>query len=98
MNNETEKIYQQKHDHEKGQSCAERIMSYLSKNGEELGLPPFEANEPVILLYDTIFSEVSKEKTATELEKDEFGALVKQILQKFAEQLQANPVFLDANN
>lgn len=98
LNDVIEKIYQQKHDHEKGQSCTERIMSYLSMNAEELGLPPFEANEAVILLYDTIFSEVSQEKTATELEKHEFGALVKQILQKFAEQLQANPIFLDANN
>lgn len=98
LNDVIEKIYQQKHDHEKGQSRTESIMSYLSMNGEELGLPRFEANEAVILLYDTIFSEVSKEKTATELDKDGFGTLVKQILQKFAEQLQANPIFLDANN
>ncbi|KAL2942520.1 Calcium-binding mitochondrial carrier protein SCaMC-1 [Bienertia sinuspersici] len=91
-----EKMYQQTCSCQEEKGCAEIIRSYLENNGNDLGLPPLEANEAVILLYDAIFSEIDNKRKAKELEKNELGDLMKQILQKFAAQLQANPVFHDA--
>ncbi|KAF2298447.1 hypothetical protein GH714_023604 [Hevea brasiliensis] len=65
--------------------------------GKELGLPPSEANEAVILLYDAVFADVESGKCAAESE-DVFRDLVKEILEKFAEQLEANPVYCDLDN
>ncbi|KAH9611440.1 hypothetical protein KSS87_000171 [Heliosperma pusillum] len=93
-----EKIYSQKDNVKNAQDCIELIRSYLEKNGKELGLPPLEGNEVVILLHDTIFTEISKDSKAVTLEKSDFGDLVMKILQKFVVQLQANPVFHDAEN
>ncbi|CAL9003578.1 unnamed protein product [Prunus brigantina] len=72
-----------------GSGNAERIRSFLEKTGTELGLPPSEANEAVALLYDAVFADLE------EAGEDKFGNLVKQILEKFAEQLEASPVFHD---
>lgn len=94
----TEKLYQQTCSFQKDQDCAEIIRSYLENNGNELGLPPLEANEAVILLFDAIFSEVDNKLRGKDMEKSELGDLLKQILQKFAAELQANPVFHDAVN
>lgn len=94
----TEKIYQQVCNSQKEQGCTEIIRSYLEGNGNELGLPPIEANEAVILLYDATFSDINNKLQAKDLEKNELGDLVKQILQTFAAQLQANPVFHDSLN
>ncbi|KAL6278802.1 hypothetical protein ACE6H2_022403 [Prunus campanulata] len=84
-----EKILEDKHQGKDGSGNAERIRSFLEKNGTELGLPPSEANEAVALLYDAVFADLE------EAGEDKFGNLVKQILEKFAEQLEASPVFHD---
>ncbi|KNA08513.1 hypothetical protein SOVF_161900 [Spinacia oleracea] len=94
----TEKIYQKTSNCQKEQGCAEIIRSYVENNGNELGLPPLEANETVILLYDAMFSEIDNKMGAKDMEKTELGGLVKQILQKFAVELQAIPVFHDIAN
>ncbi|GAB2287423.1 hypothetical protein Dimus_021800 [Dionaea muscipula] len=88
----TEKIYQQMLEGHEAQSCKEIIRRYLEKNGEGIGLPYSEANEAVILLFDDVFASVDKNEISAELEKKEFGELVKEILGKFAEQLDACPV------
>ncbi|XVF57235.1 hypothetical protein PTKIN_Ptkin06aG0188300 [Pterospermum kingtungense] len=75
----------------------ELIRSFLEKHGKDLGLPPAESSEPVILLYDAVFSEVETEKSATQVE-DEFREYVKDIVEKFAEQLEANPIYCDLDN
>ncbi|XP_074292670.1 uncharacterized protein LOC141619553 [Silene latifolia] len=93
-----EKIYSQKDDVKNAQDCIELIRSYLEKNGKELGLPPLEGNEVVILLHDAIFTEISKESKTKTFEKSDFEDLVMTILQKFVVQLQANPVFHDSEN
>ncbi|ONI04840.1 hypothetical protein PRUPE_6G342700 [Prunus persica] len=72
-----------------GSGNTEKIRSFLEKTGTELGLPPSEANEAVALLYDAVFADLE------EAGEDKFGNLVKQILEKFAEQLEASPVFHD---
>ncbi|KAH7543241.1 hypothetical protein FEM48_Zijuj02G0163700 [Ziziphus jujuba var. spinosa] len=90
-----EKIFKEKHSGNVSSGVAELTRSFLEKNGIELGLPPSEANEAVVLLYDAVFADVQNNKSATELERDEFASIVKEILGKFAEQLEANPVFHD---
>ncbi|KAL9233229.1 hypothetical protein vseg_008253 [Gypsophila vaccaria] len=93
-----EKIYSQNNNAQNTQDCIETIRRYVEKNGDELGLPPLEGNETVILLHDAIFSEIDSEKKDVALTKSELGDLVKTILQKFVDHLQANPVFHDADN
>ncbi|XAR63600.1 hypothetical protein NMG60_11023600 [Bertholletia excelsa] len=75
------------------------IRAFLEENGKELGLPSTNADESVALLYDGVFNDVGKNtKVVAALDKDEFKQLVKEILEKFAEQLDANPVFQDLDN
>ncbi|KAK9735313.1 hypothetical protein RND81_04G198000 [Saponaria officinalis] len=93
-----EKIYSQNGNVQNMRDCIETIRTYLEKNGKELGLPPLEGNETVILLHHAIFSEIDIEKKDVTLEKSELRDLVTKILQKFVLQLQANPVFHDADN
>ncbi|EEF31112.1 uncharacterized protein LOC8269341 [Ricinus communis] len=97
LNNVTEKMLQDKRGKKAGQNNAEIIRDFLEENGKELGLPASEANEAVVLLYDAVFSDIKNEKCAAESE-DEFKELVKEILEKFAEQLEANPVYCDLDN
>ncbi|KAE8713267.1 GDP-mannose 3,5-epimerase 1-like [Hibiscus syriacus] len=73
------------------------IRSFLEKHGDDLGLPPSESNEAVILLYDAVFSEIENEKSVARAD-DEFREFVKDILEKLAEQLEANPIFCDLDN
>ncbi|KAH8507506.1 hypothetical protein H0E87_009886 [Populus deltoides] len=80
--------------HKNDQKSTEIIRDFLEKNGKELGLPPSEANEAVILLYDAVFTDIDSGRDAS-IEEDEFRKLVREILEKFAEQLQANPVYCD---
>eukprot|EP00258_Populus_trichocarpa_P040352 XP_024456371.1 uncharacterized protein LOC18098963 isoform X2 [Populus trichocarpa] len=80
--------------HKNDQKSTEIIRDFLEKNGEELGLPPSEANEAVILLYDAVFTDIDSGRDAS-IEEDDFRKLVREILEKFAEQLQANPVYCD---
>lgn len=72
-----------------------KIRGFLEKYGLELGLPSAEANEAVVLLYDQVFSDTDKEQNGGKLGINEFGMVVKDILKKFAEQLEANPIFYD---
>ncbi|KAE8684752.1 GDP-mannose 3,5-epimerase 1-like [Hibiscus syriacus] len=73
------------------------IRSYLEKHGGDLGLPPSESNEAVILLYNAVFSEIENEKSVAGAD-EEFREFVKGILEKFAEQLEGNPIFCDLEN
>ncbi|KAM5561580.1 hypothetical protein ABKV19_022262 [Rosa sericea] len=95
LNNVVEKILQGKKD---DLGSAEVIRSYLEKNGLELGLPPSEGDEAVAILYDLVFAELKEDKIALKEGEDKFGNLVKKILEKLAEQLEANPVFHDTEN
>eukprot|EP00262_Sarcandra_glabra_P003363 TRINITY_DN14040_c0_g1_i1.p1 TRINITY_DN14040_c0_g1~~TRINITY_DN14040_c0_g1_i1.p1 ORF type:complete len:351 (-),score=83.77 TRINITY_DN14040_c0_g1_i1:197-1186(-) len=90
-----ERMFQEQNADENGNVSREKIRGFLEKNGLELGLPPSEANEAVVLLYDQVFANVNKEKSGKGLEKDEFRVLVKETLETFAEQLEANPIFHD---
>lgn len=73
------------------------IRGFLEKNWKDIGLPPSEANEAVVLLYDAVFADADGSKSVVETE-DEFREHVKDILEKFAEQLDANPVYHDFEN
>jgi len=73
----------------------EIIRSFLERNAKELGVPPAQADNAVVLLYDAVFAEITKEKDGAELDKEELAKLVKNILEKFAEQLEVNPVYQD---
>ncbi|XP_043692034.1 uncharacterized protein LOC122642589 [Telopea speciosissima] len=94
LDDEIGKIFQNQCDSKDGRTSTEIIRSYLEKNGPNLGLPPSEANEAVGLLYDQVFADVEG-KNSKKIDKDEFGVIVKDILEKFVEQLEANPVFHD---
>lgn len=93
LNNVIEKILQGKKD---GLGTAEVIRSFLEKNGLELGLPPSEGHEAVALLYDLAFADF--EEDAPEEGEDNFGNLVKKILENLADQLETSPVFHDTEH
>lgn len=93
LNNTVEKLMQEKQDAKDGSGSREIIRSFLERNAKELGLPLSEADEAVVLLYDNVFADVAKEKYDAEFDKDELVKLMKDILQKFAEQLESSPVF-----
>ncbi|KAM1353990.1 hypothetical protein ACFX2H_033397 [Malus domestica] len=95
LKNVVEKILQEEHHGKDGLGNADKIRSFLEKNGQELGLPPYEP-EAVTLLYDAVFADLSAAKSAPEVGQDECGNLVKEILEEFADQLEASPVFCDA--
>ena len=95
LNNVVEKILHEDHHGKDGLGNAEKIRSFLVKNGQELGLPPYEP-EAVALLYDAVFADLNADKSAPEVGQDKFGTLVKEILEEFADQLEASPVFCDA--
>ncbi|KAM1095748.1 hypothetical protein EV2_010890 [Malus domestica] len=92
LNDVVEKILQEDHHGKDGLGNAEKIRSFLVKNGQELGLPPYEA-EAVDLLYDAVFADLDVDKSAPE---DKCGNLVKEILKEFADQLEVSPVFYNA--
>ncbi|KAG6750640.1 hypothetical protein POTOM_045148 [Populus tomentosa] len=94
LNDVIAKIKQEKDNGNSGHKSTEIIKDFLEKNGKELGLPPAEANEAVILLYDAVFADIDSGEGASEAE-DEFRTLVTKILEKFAEQLEANPIYCD---
>ncbi|XP_068319009.1 uncharacterized protein [Pyrus communis] len=95
LNNVVEKIKQEEHHGKDGLGDADKIRSFLEKNGQELGVPPYEP-EAVALLYDAVFADLNADKSAPEVGQDKFGTLVKEILEEFADQLEASPVFCDA--
>ena len=96
LNSIVEKVLKGKAEAKDGLGSIEIIRSFLEKNAKELGLPRSEANEAVVLLYDDVFTNVAKAKGSAELEKEELVKLVKDILERLAEQLQSNPIFEEA--
>ncbi|CAJ1961070.1 unnamed protein product [Sphenostylis stenocarpa] len=95
LNSTVGKVLREKLEAKDGLGSRDIIRSYLERNAKELGLPLVQADEAVALLYDAVFDDITKEKDESELDKEELVKLVKEILQKFAEQLEANPVFQD---
>lgn len=98
LNKVVEKIFQEKNSGNANSGIAEFMRIFLEKNGLEIGLPPSEANEAVVLLYDAVFADVQNNKSTLELDGEEFANVVKEILEKFAEQLEENPVFHDLDH
>lgn len=98
LNDVIEKIFPEKHDRKDEQKRTDMIRGVLENNCEELGLPPTKNDEAVVLLYDMIFADVVKGNNGATSDKDELVVLVKEILEKFAEQLEASPVFHDLDN
>ncbi|TKY61390.1 E3 ubiquitin protein ligase DRIP2 [Spatholobus suberectus] len=96
FNSIVEKALREKPEAKEGLGSTEIIRSFLQRNAKELGLPPAPADETVVLLYDAVFADVAKEKDGAELDKEELAKLVKDILEKFAEQLEVNPVYQDS--
>ena len=95
LNTVVKKALQEKREAKDGLGSTEIIRSFLERNAKELGLPPAQADNAVVLLYDAVFAEITKEKDGAELDKEELAKLVKNILEKFAEQLEVNPVYQD---
>ena len=73
----------------------EIVRIFLETNAKELGLSLYEADEAVVLLYDDVFAAVVKEEYAVDLEKDKLVKLIKDVLEKFAQQLESSPVYQD---
>ncbi|XP_065854051.1 uncharacterized protein [Euphorbia lathyris] len=94
LNKVAEKMLQEKRSNKDDENNMKTIRSFLEENGNELGLPPSEANETVLSLYDSVFADIEIAKFAAESES-ELRELVKETLEKFAEQLEANPVYCD---
>ncbi|KAJ4968231.1 hypothetical protein NE237_014932 [Protea cynaroides] len=90
LNDEIEKAFQCAS--KEGRGSTEIIRSYLEQNGPNIGLPPPEANEAANF-YDQVFADVEKGESREKIDRDEFEWIMKNILEKFAEQLEANPVF-----
>ncbi|XP_061340474.1 uncharacterized protein LOC133286956 [Gastrolobium bilobum] len=95
LNSIVEKVLQEKPKAKDGLGSTEILRHFLESNAKELGLPLSEADEAVALLYDDVFADVVKENNSVELDKEELVKLVKDILEKFAEQLEINPVYQD---
>ncbi|CAI9102637.1 OLC1v1000937C1 [Oldenlandia corymbosa var. corymbosa] len=89
-----EKLMQKKLDQKDAKTSKEIIRSFLDENCQDLGLPPLSADEMVVLLYDTVFSSVEDSKVGGS--ENVFKVLLKEILENFAEQLEATPVFYDS--
>ncbi|CAL1356437.1 unnamed protein product [Linum trigynum] len=88
------KVLDEKHKAEDNLNSKEMITSFLDKHAKEVGLPSSEANEAVTLVYDAVFAEVGDSKFAAD-EDDQFRELVKEVLEKLAEQLEASPMYSD---
>ncbi|MCD7466368.1 hypothetical protein HAX54_002992 [Datura stramonium] len=94
-----EKIMQEKQEEKESLSTKDVIRQYLEKNGASLGLPPLKNDEVVILLYDVVLGDIENGDTdAKTSEKDKFLLFLKEILEKFAAQLEVNPTFHDLGN
>ncbi|KAI3448683.1 hypothetical protein Pfo_005348 [Paulownia fortunei] len=88
------KTMQENYECKSEQSSTTKVRCFLEKHGDDLGLPPSELDEMVVL-FDEIFTEVDSQNDAAESEKVGFMVLFKEILEKFAEKLEANPIFYD---
>eukprot|EP01018_Ginkgo_biloba_P022465 Gb_12242 [translate_table: standard] len=90
----TNLIFQELDVNKDGKVSKVELRPFFESKGSEWGLPPLEANETVGLLYDQIFASVDEDHSG-QLERNEFQVLVKGILETFAEQLAASPIFHD---
>ncbi|CAJ2631493.1 calcium ion binding protein [Trifolium pratense] len=93
LNSFVEKATQEKPNAKGGLGSTEIIRSFLERNTKELGLPLSESSDAAVLFYDSVFADVAKEKDGVELEKEGLAKLLKDILEKMAEQLELNPVY-----
>ncbi|KAJ0974066.1 hypothetical protein J5N97_016031 [Dioscorea zingiberensis] len=91
FNEFVEKLFLEWNAYKNGQEDME-LRGFFEARGLESGLPPSESNEA---LYDRIFSDIDKGNVAGDLEKDAFQVIVKDILEKFAQHLEENPIFID---
>ncbi|XP_010550926.1 PREDICTED: uncharacterized protein LOC104821676 [Tarenaya hassleriana] len=89
-----EKIIPEKPDEKDGRAETEIIQAFLEKSGTDLGLPPLSSdNEQVTLLYESVLPrEKNEEKGVPTSREDGFLSTLNEILRKFAEQLETNPV------
>ncbi|KAH6804222.1 hypothetical protein C2S51_032469 [Perilla frutescens var. frutescens] len=90
----TKKIMEEKQDCNTDQSCTAKIKSYLEKHGDDFGLPSSQLQEMAVL-FDEIFTEVDSQNGVAESERDSLWVLLKKILEKIAEKLEANPILYD---
>ncbi|XP_021283420.1 uncharacterized protein LOC110415952 [Herrania umbratica] len=97
FNDVIQRVLQEKKSGKDELGKTELIRSFLEKHGKDLGLPPVESNEAATLLYDAVFSEVESGESPAQVE-DECREYVKDVLEKFAEQLEANPIYCDLDN
>lgn len=95
LNNILDKALQEKPNAKDGIGSTKIIRSFLEKNAKELGLPLSKADDAAGLLYDAVFADVAKENDGVELDKEKLAKLMEDILEKFAEQLELNPVYQD---
>ncbi|CAI8615151.1 unnamed protein product [Vicia faba] len=95
LNSFIEKASQEKLNAKDGLGSTEIIRSFLEKNTTELGLPLYDGGDAADLFMIVFFADVAKEKGAVELEKEEPAKLLKDVLEKMAEQLELNPVYQD---
>jgi hypothetical protein len=93
LNSFVEKATQEKPNAKDGLGSTEIIRSFLERNTKELGLPLSEDSDAAVLFYDSVFADVAKEKDGVELDKEDLAKLLKDILEKMAEQLELNPVY-----
>ncbi|XP_039114314.1 uncharacterized protein LOC120249748 isoform X2 [Dioscorea cayenensis subsp. rotundata] len=94
FNEVLEKLFLEWKTYTNGQEDKE-LRGFLEVEGLEFGLPSSESSEAVALLYDQIFSEINKDKITGDLERDAFQVIVKDILEKIAQQLEEDPIFID---
>ncbi|OIW20888.1 hypothetical protein TanjilG_24966 [Lupinus angustifolius] len=96
LNSIVEKALHEKSEANDGLGSSEIIRNFLERNAKDLGLPSIEADEAVAILYDDVFADVAaKEKEGVELDKEELVNLLKDVLEKFADLLESNPVYQD---
>ncbi|KAF4360401.1 hypothetical protein F8388_002727 [Cannabis sativa] len=99
VNYVVEKIEEEKNGAKQSSGIVELLRSFVEKNGSDMGIPPpSEANEAVTLLYDSVFADMENNKTASEVDRDGLFNLVKEILEEFADLLEANPVYHGLDN
>lgn len=84
----------EKFESKKEESSTKKVRSFLKKHGDTFGLPPSELDDMVVLL-DAVFTEVESQRDAAESEKYGFAVLLKKILEKVAEKLEASPILYD---
>ncbi|KAM7251459.1 hypothetical protein ACFE04_023342 [Oxalis oulophora] len=89
FNNVVEKMTKQQNSNDEAVNM-DLTRGFLEKNWKDMGLPSPGADEAVSLLYDVVFADVEKTNS------DDFRDFVKRVLEKFAEHLEANPVYYES--